>query len=89
MGPGGKEPLTVRNVQQEVREESDPAFLYLQQLLKSVFLETYVVCKHMHILCTSMCKAQILSIGEQNILMKLNNLANHSDVSAVWCHTAG
>lgn len=45
--------------------------------------------KHMQILYTSMCTAQILSIGEQNVLMKMSNSANHPDVLAICCHTAG
>lgn len=88
-GTDRKEPSIVRNVQQKVREESDPAFCIQDNCFTLSFQKHVCVCKHTYVLCTSTCKAQILSIGEQNILMKMNNSANHPDVLATWCHAAG
>lgn len=88
-GPDGKEPLIIRMVQQEVREETDPAFCIWESCLNLSFSKHMCKCKHMHILCVSTCKAQIVSTGEQNTLMKMSSSANRPDVLAVWYHTAG
>lgn len=80
--------LAMGTIQQGRRGESVPGFVYLQQG-EGLWFSRWYTHVNTPVLCTPTCEVQILSPGEQSILMKVNNSANLPDVLATWCHAAG